>query len=100
MQPVLDVDMEGDPPRSPESAIDSQTHPTNASEPHVSTRRSSKETPRIEDSDLSMGAIQSSPKLTSRIENTAVVGVKGEGEELPEIKTQGTVSTALSSYEG
>ena len=35
-QPLPDVNIEGDPPRSPESAIDSQTRPTKTSDSHVS----------------------------------------------------------------
>jgi hypothetical protein len=61
-QLLPDVDMEAEPPHSPESVIDSQKQPTDAADhSHVSTQRSSKETPcmKMEGGDLPTGATQS-----------------------------------------
>jgi cadmium resistance protein CadD (predicted permease) len=94
VQPLLDGDipLEGDSPRSPESA---QTRPPNASfHSHIPT----KETLNMEDIDAPTGAAQSSSARTSSIiANDAAASVEGEGE-LPEMKINATASTTLSSY--
>ena len=91
-QPLPDVDMGGPPTFSgmcdPESAIESQIRSTNTSNhAHGSTQRLSKETPNIDGGDLLKDTTPSSPEpVSSRAENTVVTSVRGDGEELPEIK--------------
>lgn len=61
----VDIPLEGNPPRLSESAIDAQISPPNACHhPQISTpRRSSKETPNVENGDPATGAAKPTPTL-------------------------------------